>query len=221
MKHFLSTTLIVSLLGFSQSISAREHLVFGGLSYLQTETSKQETREQPSNDDPSVLEEEEISTLTSGSRPGVRVFYRTFEVDGIYLGAGYERAEGDYDKCIGEDCIDIAQTVDELNLELGWTTRNNWTPFVEFVRFQTESDAPSVSDDEAEIDFGVGMYYESDENIKVKLYVNGLHDSDRLAFGAGFQRRLDNDILMDGSFSFPVAEDVTGYGFKFSLGRTL
>ena len=222
MKRFLSTTLIVSLLAFSLSTSAREHVIFGGLSYLQTEAVKQQLVEEPPDSEPSEPgEEEEVTTSTEGARVGLRVFYQTFEDEGVYVGAGFERADGDYDRCIQEDCIGITQTVNDLNIELGWSSANGWTPFVKFERSDTESDAPIESDTDAELDIGIGMYYRTVENIRMKLNINGLHDSDKLAFGAGFQRKFENDIVMEGTFSFPVADDLTGYGFTLAFGRKL
>lgn len=223
MKRFLSTTLIVSVLAFSLSTSAREHAIFGGFSYLQTETVNQQVAEEPPDGEPSEPgeEDEEINTYTEGARVGLRVFYQTFEDEGVYVGVGYERADGDYDLCIQEDCIGISQTVNDLNLELGWSSANGWTPFVEFERSDTESDAPSESDNDAELDLGIGMYYRTVDHIRMKLNINGLLDSDKLAFGAGFQRKFENDIVMEGTFSFPVADAVTGYGFMLSFGRSL
>ena len=223
MKRFLSTTLIVSMLAFSLSTSAREHVIFGGLSYLQTETVKQQLVEVPPDGEPSEPgeEEEEITTSTEGSQVGLRVFYQTFEDEGVYVGVGFERADGDYDRCIQEDCVGISQTDNDLNLELGWSSANGWTPFVEFERSDTESDAPSESDTDAGLDLGIGMYYRTVDHIRMKLNINGLRDSDKLAFGAGFQRKFENNIVMEGTFSFPVADNVTGYGFKLAFGRML
>lgn len=219
MKRFISTTLIVSLLAFSLTSSAREHVIFGGLAYLQSETVKQ----QPADDEPSEPGEEidEITAATTGSRVGFRIFYQTFEDQGVYLGVGYERAEGDYDFCIQLDCIGINQTFDDLTLELGWSTADGWTPYAEFERSDTQSEAPGESEPDAEVDLGIGMYYRSTDQIRMKLNANGLRDSDKLALSAGFQRKFENNIVMEGTFSFPVADDVTGYGFMISFGRSL
>ena len=212
--RFLSTSLIVSLLAFSISTHARENTVFGGVTYLDTETIGTET----SDDDQGGTDA--VVTVTTGSRSGFGFYFQSFEDESLYVGAGFQRTEGDYNVCVLEDCGDVGLTVNEVNLELGWSMRQ-WTPFVDFVSSDTEADDPDLSDTDTDWDLGFGFWYQPSEETKLKFNISGLRDSDNQILTSGFQRILQNDITISGAFMYPLAQDVTGNGFRFAIGWTL
>ena len=138
----------------------------------------------------------------------------------FYVGAGFQRAEGGYNVCVLEDCADVSLTVNDVNLELGWSIRQ-WTPFVDFISSDTEADDEDVSDTDSDWDLGVGFWYQPSEETKLKFNINGLRDTDNQILTSGFQRTLENGVTIGGFFMYPLTQDVTGNGFRFTVGWTL
>ncbi len=212
--RFISTTLVLSVLAFSLSTNAREVTIFGGFNYLDTETT------QTSNTGETGETSSGLDTVTSGSRTGFGVFVQSFEDDGFYVNVGFQRTDGEYDVCVVEDCAGVNLAVDELNVELGWS-RRQWTPFLEFSSSDIESQIPSAFDNETDVALGIGSWYQFNEDTKIKFKISGLRNNDNQAIQAGFQRTLQSYFSIDGSFTYPLTQDVTGYGFRFAFGWTI
>lgn len=157
--------------------------------------------------------------ITSGSRTGFGAFIQSFEDDSFYVSAGFQRTDGEYDVCVVEDCTRVNLAVDDVNVELGWS-RRQWTPFLELSWSDIESQIPSAFDTETDLALGFGSWYEFTEDIKVKIEISGLNNGDSQSITAGFQRSLQSYFSIDGSFTYPLTQDVTGYGFRFAVGWT-
>ncbi len=202
------------LLAFSLSIHAREIAVFGSLNYLDTETTH--TLNSGDTGEASTVSD----AITSGSRTGFGVFVQSFEDDSFYFSAGFQRTDGEYDVCVIEDCTGVNLAVDDVNLELGWS-RRQWTPFLELSWSDIESQIPSAFDTETDLDIGIGSWYEFAEDTKIKIKITGFLNEDSQTINAGFQRTLQSYFSIDGSFTYPLTQDVTGYGFRFAIGWTI
>lgn len=209
--RFLTTTLVVSLLAFSLSTHSRENTIFGGVYYFDTEAQSSSETEDGSD--------VEI-TFTTGSRAGFRFYFQSFEDDGFFAGAGFQSAEGDYNACILQDCVRVNQTVRDTNLELGWSL-GNWTPFVDFIWSDTEVDDSGESDADSDVDFGIGFWYKPSPETKLKININGLREDGSQILTSGFQRKLENRITIGGAFMYPFSQDISGTGFRFTVGWTL
>ena len=220
--RFLTISLIVSLLAFSVSINAREHTIFCGFAYWDSEAVQTDITGQPSDDEQNGSDgnTEIKNVISTGARSGFGLFYQSFEDDGLYFGVGFQRAEGDNTLCIVEDCINSTTNVDDVNLELGWSLRQ-WVPFVDFIRSETQTDTSGVIDTQEDWDVGIGSWYLPNDFSKLKVNFTGLKENDRQTLHAGFQRRLQNDFTIGLFFSYPIDEDISGYGLKFTLGWTL
>lgn len=158
--------------------------------------------------------------VNSGTRTGFGAFIQSFEDDSVYVSAGFQRTDGSYDFCVDEDCLDVNLKVDEVNVELGWS-RRQWTPFLEFSWSDIESQIPAAFDLEKDLEFGIGSWYKFVEDTKIKVKISGLRNNDSQMITAGFQRTLQGYFTIDGSFTYPFNQDVTGYGFRFAVGWTL
>ena len=226
--RFLSTTVIASLLVFALPTTAREHLVFYEISRWDTEATHTENTGSPSNNDKGGSESTGdlegpvggFTTVTTGSRRGQRLSYQTFEEDGFYLGVGTQRGSGEYDSCILDDCTPIELSVDEVNLELGWS-RNKWTPFLDFMWSDTQSDTPDVTDAHTDWVLGIGTWFAVNEYTKAKFNIKGLRDNDSQTITAGFHHKLQNDITVGAFGSLPITQDVSGFGIRLTIGRNL
>lgn len=199
------------LLAFSLTTNAREHTIFGGLALWDTETFDTQTTG------------EEFATgvtVTTGSRAGFGFFYQSFEDDSFFLGAGFQRTEGEYDVCILGECISGDQTVNDMNLELGWT-RNNWTPFLDFIWSDIETDDSDDSDTDNDLELGVGFWYKPSAVTRLKFSISGLRNDENQILNSGFQRTLENDVTIGGTLMYVLNEDNTGYGYRFTVGWTL
>ena len=161
-----------------------------------------------------------LDAVTSGSRTGFGFFLRSFEEDSFYASAGFQRTDGEYDVCVVEDCTGVNLAVDDVNLELGWS-RRQWTPFLEFSWSDIESQIPSAFDTETDLALGIGSWYKFAEDTKIKIKISGLNNGDSQTINAGFQRSLQSYFSIDGSFTYPLTQDVTGYGFRFAIGWTI
>lgn len=212
--RFISTTLVLSLLAFSLSANAREITIFGGFTYLDTETT------QTSDTGDSGEASTGLDTVTSGSRTGFGAFVQSFEDDGFYVNLGFQRTDGEYDVCVVEDCTGVNLAVDDVNVELGWS-RRQWTPFLEFTWSDIESQIPSAFDTETDLALGIGSWYQFTKDTKIKFKISGLNNGDSQSINAGFQRSLQSYFTIDGSFTYPLTQDVTGYGFRFAIGWTI
>ena len=157
--------------------------------------------------------------LNSGSRTGFGTFIQSFADDGFYVSAGFHRTEGDYDFCAVEDCVDVNLRVDDVNVEFGWSNRP-WTPFLDISCSNIESNLPATFDSETDSDLGIGSWYHFAEDTTIKIKISGLSNNDNQAITAGFQRTVQNYFTIDGSFTYPLTQDVTGFGFRFAVGWT-
>ena len=192
-----STTLIVSLLAFSLSTNARDHTFFSGLTYLETETLLTENTRQPSADDQGGSEGTTggQTTITTGSRTGFVFFFQSFENDSFYIGADLQRAEGGSELCVLEDCIGNNLTVDDVNLELGWST-HQWIPFVDLIWSYTQTETGGVSDTHTDWDLGIDTWNQPSEDTKLKFKINGMRDNHSQTLTSGFQHTVQHDVTI-------------------------
>lgn len=161
-----------------------------------------------------------LEAVNSGSRTGFGAFVQSFKDDSFYFSVGFQRTAGDYDLCVFDDCVDVDLRVDDMNVELGWATRQ-WTPFIEFSRTDINSNVSTAFDTETDLDFGIGSRYQLVDNTNLKIKISGLRNDDSQTITAGFQRTLQSNFTVDGSFTYPLTQDVTGFGFRFAVGWTL
>lgn len=212
--RFISTTLVLSLIAISLSTNAREVAIFGGFNHLETETTES------TNAGETEGTSTELDTVTLGSRTGFGAFIQSFEDDGFYFGAAFQRAEGYYDLCADDDRIGMSIRIADVNVELGWF-RHQRTPLLDISWSNTEPQVPAAIDTETDLDFGIGSWYRFAKDTNVKIKVCGLRNNYSETITAGFQRKLQTNFSIDESFAYPITQDVTGFGFRFASGWTL